>query len=67
MVTTKNETAVGPDLRALSGALSGHSPARRAPSTAASGAPPAKRWRRRGPIEGETLATTALSPAAIAA
>ncbi len=31
------------------------------------GAPPAKRWRRRGPIEGETLATTALSPAAIAA
>ena len=32
MVTTKNETAVGPDLRALSGALSGHSPARRAPS-----------------------------------
>ena len=31
MVTTKNETAVGPDLRALSGALSGHSPARGAP------------------------------------
>jgi len=32
MVTTRKETAVGPDLRALSGALSGHSPARRAPS-----------------------------------